>query len=503
MAVGRLRRLDHRLPRGGFVPEADVFQNRLAEEPVVLLHKADLRHERIQRQVANVHAADGDLPFAHIPKPGDQRGDRALAAAGGADNGRDRSGRGGEGDAGERARAVRLIGEENIREFQRRGSRCGAVRALRQIRLGHHFVQPLHLGIHAHEFLHDAPDLRDHGGDGRRENQIKQKPRRKVLPLRRVRRGQERRRNQKQIGVSDQREKPRHMLFPVSRVGNHHVCVVPDGVLQFPERADAAAEGFEHRHAAHAFHGGVFHLIERIIVELHHVLCAAAAHREVVKHIGDRNAEGHREPEAPVDREHQRDHRHRIDHGGDHIRQLVGDEALDLLRARAHQMKLLSRALRHVPAERQPRELSGERKPQIIRRLKRGDVREHEGGEIGQHIDRRAEKGNHAEAEHTAALRCAGQKGLQQQPDRQIRHEIGKRRDHREQDRSGHAQRLLKGDRENPPNDSKAGLCLHAKHLPVRFDEPNISYVFPERNLGRGISIRRKFPKINRFRAAK
>ena len=291
------------------------------------------------------------------------------------------------------------------------------------------------------------------------------------------------------------------MLFPVARVRNDHIRVFPDGVLQLLKRADASAEGFEHRHAAHAFHSRVFHLVERIIVELHHVLCAAAAHREVVKHIGDRNAEGHREPEVPVNREHQRNHRHRIDHGGDHIRQLVGDEALDLLRARAHQMKPLSRALRHVPSQRQTRELSGERKPQIIRRLKGCDVREHEGGKVGKHIDRRAEKGDHAEPENASALRCAGQERLQQLPDRQIRHEIGKRRDHREQDRSGHAQRLLKGDRENPPNDSRAGLCLHAKHLPVRFDEPNIAHVFPERNLGRGISIRRKFPKINRFRA--
>ena len=87
VASCRFCRRNHLFLRSIWISHADVIQDALLKEECILKYKADLIHQRIQRNIPNVNAADLNTSVRHIIKPGDQAGDGTLAATGRADNG--------------------------------------------------------------------------------------------------------------------------------------------------------------------------------------------------------------------------------------------------------------------------------------------------------------------------------------------------------------------------------------------------------------------------------
>ena len=64
------------------VAEPDVFQQRAAEQEIVLRHKADVLGKLRERHVLDIDAADGDRAAADVPEARDQLGHSRFAAAG-------------------------------------------------------------------------------------------------------------------------------------------------------------------------------------------------------------------------------------------------------------------------------------------------------------------------------------------------------------------------------------------------------------------------------------
>ena len=67
--------------------ELDVVLDRVGEEVDILEHHADLIHQRFERIIAHVRAADLHAAAVHIPEAGDEAAKRRLAAARGPDDG--------------------------------------------------------------------------------------------------------------------------------------------------------------------------------------------------------------------------------------------------------------------------------------------------------------------------------------------------------------------------------------------------------------------------------
>ena len=83
VATGFLCRGDHFFMRGLRAAEADVVLYGVREEVHALKDHAHLFHQRFQRVVAHVRAADADRAAVHIPESGDEVAKRRLAAAAG------------------------------------------------------------------------------------------------------------------------------------------------------------------------------------------------------------------------------------------------------------------------------------------------------------------------------------------------------------------------------------------------------------------------------------
>ena len=82
----RFRRRNHLFLTGRRIAHTDIIQDALLEQENILEHKADMVHQVILRHIAHIYAADGNAAGRYIPKPGNQIGNRTLAAAGRADN---------------------------------------------------------------------------------------------------------------------------------------------------------------------------------------------------------------------------------------------------------------------------------------------------------------------------------------------------------------------------------------------------------------------------------
>ena len=74
MASCSLCRRNHLFFRSIWISHTDVIQDALLEQERILKYEADLIHQRIQRNVPNVNAADLNTSVRHIIKPGDQAG---------------------------------------------------------------------------------------------------------------------------------------------------------------------------------------------------------------------------------------------------------------------------------------------------------------------------------------------------------------------------------------------------------------------------------------------
>ena len=71
MASCSLCRRNHLFFRGIWISHTDVIHDALFEQERILKYEADLIHQRIQRNIPNVNAADLNTSVSHIIKPGD------------------------------------------------------------------------------------------------------------------------------------------------------------------------------------------------------------------------------------------------------------------------------------------------------------------------------------------------------------------------------------------------------------------------------------------------
>ena len=91
VALRRFRRCDYLFLTGRRVAHTDIIQDALLEQENILKHKADLAHQIVFCHITHIYTANGNAARGHIPKAGNQIGNRTLAAAGRADNGCDLS----------------------------------------------------------------------------------------------------------------------------------------------------------------------------------------------------------------------------------------------------------------------------------------------------------------------------------------------------------------------------------------------------------------------------
>ena len=71
VASCRLCRRNHLFLRSIWISHADVIQDALLKEECILKYKADLIHQRIQRNIPNVNTTDLNTSVRHIIKSGD------------------------------------------------------------------------------------------------------------------------------------------------------------------------------------------------------------------------------------------------------------------------------------------------------------------------------------------------------------------------------------------------------------------------------------------------
>ena len=123
--VRRTRRGLDRLRRRVRRPVGDVGGDRVVEEHGLLRHDADLRAQRRQRHVADVHAVDENRPARDVVEPRQQVDQRRLAGAAAADDGDHLAGLDVERHAAQDARLAVLVAEADVAELDRR--RNGAI----------------------------------------------------------------------------------------------------------------------------------------------------------------------------------------------------------------------------------------------------------------------------------------------------------------------------------------------------------------------------------------
>lgn len=70
-----------------WISHADIIQNTLLKQEIVLEYKADGIHQIAGTHITDVYSADTDSPLFHIIETGKQAGNGAFTAAGWADNG--------------------------------------------------------------------------------------------------------------------------------------------------------------------------------------------------------------------------------------------------------------------------------------------------------------------------------------------------------------------------------------------------------------------------------
>ena len=87
VASCRLCRRNHLLLRSIWISHADIVQDALLKKECILKYKANLIHQRIQRNIPNVNTADFNTTVRHIIKSGDQVGYGTFTATGRPNNG--------------------------------------------------------------------------------------------------------------------------------------------------------------------------------------------------------------------------------------------------------------------------------------------------------------------------------------------------------------------------------------------------------------------------------
>ena len=391
VALGSTRRGDHLVVRRVRPPDPDVVHHGVEEQEVVLEHERHRVHQSLVRDVPDVHAPDEDLPLPlpHVPEARDQAGDGGFTPTRGAHEGGyppllRMKGDGGEGTGarGEGVgvfRSLRVVGEGHVPELNVEPLRRPGVPGLGDGLSVHHGLDALYALVDLPS-LHGQHRQAHHGGRrAGRHHHEEQERQRKGLARRIVPKDQEPDGQQEgEEGVGDHAKQDVAVLKGVGELDAQLPVVLKVGV-EAPEGLHGAAEHLDDLHPADVLHRRGVDPLQRVVVRLQVVPALLPEPEGPLKGQGcdERpdagQRQGHAEEEQSPDQDEHRGH------GIDHLRDLMGDEELDVLDVLLH--RLLDRAdggAREEP-QRQPADVAGEPHADAVQDSERGHVRGHQG----------------------------------------------------------------------------------------------------------------------------
>ena len=293
-----------------------------------------------------------------------------------------------------------------------------------RVHLGHErrrqdAVDAAHRVLRLGHRLRRVHDLAHHHGGERREDDVEQEVREERAEVARRARQQDARRHEHEERRVDGHELRHLRALAQLHVGGGEVAVGHDGLPERPERVDGLLEHLHHGDAAHVLHGGLVHLVERVLVvhhELHGVgvalavlaAQAAAHHEEHAEGGGEHGDEAH-EAHDPVEHEHDDEVGHGRDQRAHEIGDAVRQHALGEPRGPFDDAAQLAGGADGEVAERHLREVLERRLAHVRRRAERGEVRAHERGEV--HDETREREGQRPGAVHRGLPRLAPRRG--------------------------------------------------------------------------------------------
>ena len=146
-------RLDFRI--GGVqAAHADVVLHRAVKEVVVLRYIGNLAVELLQRDLPQIHTAQGDRAARHIPEAGDELGDGALAGAGGTHQSGDRPRPDVQTYIVEHFTVLLLVGKGHMIQPDTQPIQLRLCRGALQLRSLQNGGNLTHIGTHHRQFVH-------------------------------------------------------------------------------------------------------------------------------------------------------------------------------------------------------------------------------------------------------------------------------------------------------------------------------------------------------------
>ena len=146
-------RLDFRI--GGVqAAHADVVPHRAVKEVVVLRYIGNLAVELLQRDLPQIHTAQGDRAARHIPETGDELGDGALAGAGRAHQSGDRPRPDVQTYIVEHFTVLLLVGKGHMIQSDTQTIQLRLCRGALQLRSIQNGGDLTHIGTHHRQFVH-------------------------------------------------------------------------------------------------------------------------------------------------------------------------------------------------------------------------------------------------------------------------------------------------------------------------------------------------------------
>ena len=393
MASCSLCRRNHLFFRSIWISHTDVIQDALLEQERILKYEADLIHQRIQRNVPNVNAADLNTSVRHIIKPGDQAGDGTLTATGGADNGchlalirKERNMRQGL-DLG-----IGFVGKADILKSNPIVFDCCRRTLFGQDRDTQDFIHTLHAAVNLREGLRDIHDLIQDAGNRMDNNQVENECQRILPEIRGVHPNQNAHGNQKQINIVDDRGKSRHTVLPAQCVLQHERGIVCNGFAQPLKGIGGLIKCFDLRHTAHIFHGGAVHVFLGGLETVHFFLCLSVETRKL-HDKGQNNTDQTNHTIPPVNSKKNDDQNKRRDQRGHKVRELVSDEFLNAFNVFVHDFSHFAAAQGQMIPKGNLHDVVGKGHLQFIKRSKRRNVGTQQGKKVKYDVPQNSSQG--------------------------------------------------------------------------------------------------------------
>ena len=327
--MGRRKRSLHVAARRVRPRCADVFQNARLEQVRILEHKSHLVHQYMRIGLPHVHAADFDASRSNVPEAGNQAGCRRLAAAGRADQSDGLPRIHPERYVVQRGNVRSVVGKADV--SKRYAVVLGRLRVIRnrKLRCIHHLRNTRKRRAGQHHAACGKHDLRQRCGDDRGKDRIKSEVCDEFSEMSRFQRAgsqKQRRRHQKDERPFRSCQVDRlRQTADLARIMLRLGAVILDRFLERPERIHGLLEDLHDWNAAHVFGTRLaHHVLGRLVFQ--HQLCVLAAHHREHGCDRDHSCQHTSRAHAPVENEHQDDHRDHHGSASHNVRQIVREK---------------------------------------------------------------------------------------------------------------------------------------------------------------------------------